>query len=96
MSRGKDPQGRPTLWEVLAPTGLPNLINVVSLLTTFYLSISPSFLTLTDKGRLDLESEGLLLLTNDGHLARYFELPTSNIERVYRVAVSGTVPALLF
>lgn len=42
-------------------------------------------------GRLDLDTEGLLLLTNDGEFARSLELPESNIERVYRVRVRGKV-----
>ena len=40
-------------------------------------------------GRLDLNSEGLLLLTNDGALARYLELPTTGWKRNYRVRVHG-------
>jgi 23S rRNA pseudouridine2605 synthase len=47
-------------------------------------------------GRLDLMSEGLLLLTNDGGLARYLELPANALERCYRVRVHGDVnPAAL-
>jgi 23S rRNA pseudouridine2605 synthase len=42
-------------------------------------------------GRLDLNSEGLLLLTNDGGLARYLELPANAWKRRYRVRVNGTV-----
>lgn len=42
-------------------------------------------------GRLDLNSEGLLLLTNNGELARHLELPTTGWKRVYRVRVHGTV-----
>lgn len=40
-------------------------------------------------GRLDYHSEGLLLLTNNGHLARYFELPKNKITRTYKVRVFG-------
>ncbi|MEM6636349.1 MAG: pseudouridine synthase [Pseudomonadota bacterium] len=40
-------------------------------------------------GRLDLTSEGLLLLTNDGELKRRLELPTTGWMRRYRVRVHG-------
>ena len=42
-------------------------------------------------GRLDLGSEGLLLLTNDGALARRLELPENGWLRRYRVRVNGQV-----
>ncbi|HER27321.1 MAG TPA: rRNA pseudouridine synthase [Rhodospirillales bacterium] len=42
-------------------------------------------------GRLDLNSEGLLLLTNDGELARQLELPATAWQRRYRVRVYGVV-----
>lgn len=42
-------------------------------------------------GRLDLNTEGLLLLTNDGELKRQMELPSSEIPRTYRARTYGSV-----
>lgn len=42
-------------------------------------------------GRLDMNTEGLLLLTNDGALARWMELPANALVRRYRVRVYGRV-----
>jgi 23S rRNA pseudouridine2605 synthase len=42
-------------------------------------------------GRLDMNTEGLLLLTTDGELKRALELPSSSVPRVYRVRAFGQV-----
>jgi 23S rRNA pseudouridine2605 synthase len=42
-------------------------------------------------GRLDLNTEGLLLLTNDGELKRAMELPSSGIPRTYRARTFGDI-----
>jgi 23S rRNA pseudouridine2605 synthase len=42
-------------------------------------------------GRLDYNTEGLLLLTTDGGLKRQMELPSSGVERTYRARAYGTV-----
>lgn len=42
-------------------------------------------------GRLDYNSEGLLLMTNDGELSRRLEHPTSGFKRVYRVRAFGDI-----
>jgi 23S rRNA pseudouridine2605 synthase len=42
-------------------------------------------------GRLDLNTEGLLLLTTDGELKRRLELPSSKVERTYRARVFGEI-----
>lgn len=44
-------------------------------------------------GRLDYMSEGLLLLTNDGILKRYLELPRSGMQRIYSVTARGKISA---
>ncbi len=43
-------------------------------------------------GRLDLNTEGLILLTNDGEMARKLELPKNKLIRKYRVRAFGPVP----
>lgn len=42
-------------------------------------------------GRLDYNTEGLLLLTNDGELKRLLELPSTGVERSYRARAFGAV-----
>ncbi|MGL6043346.1 MAG: pseudouridine synthase, partial [Sandaracinobacteroides sp.] len=42
-------------------------------------------------GRLDMNTEGLLLLTNDGELKRALELPANAVPRTYRVRAMGQV-----
>ncbi|WP_126172710.1 pseudouridine synthase [Altericroceibacterium xinjiangense] len=42
-------------------------------------------------GRLDLNTEGLLLLTNDGEMKRAMELPSSGIPRTYRARTFGDI-----
>jgi 23S rRNA pseudouridine2605 synthase len=44
-------------------------------------------------GRLDINSEGLILLTNDGSLKRLYELPKNNFKRVYKVRIFGKITA---
>lgn len=52
----------------------------------------PSFMPrVISVGRLDLNTEGLLLLTNDGELARYLELPATGWKRKYRARVHGRI-----
>lgn len=46
-------------------------------------------------GRLDTDSRGLLLLTNDGELAHLVMHPCSSIDKVYKVSVNGDVPTSL-
>ena len=42
-------------------------------------------------GRLDFNTEGLLLFTNNGDYARYYELPKNRILRTYKVKVFGDI-----
>jgi 23S rRNA pseudouridine2605 synthase len=58
---------------------------------TVFERLPPGLPRLVSVGRLDLTSEGLLLLTNDGALARRLELPSNGWLRRYRVRVHGRV-----
>jgi 23S rRNA pseudouridine2605 synthase len=58
---------------------------------TVFEKLPPGLPRVVSVGRLDLNSEGLLLLTNDGALARRLELPANAWIRRYRVRVHGEV-----
>jgi 23S rRNA pseudouridine2605 synthase len=58
---------------------------------TVFANLPAGLPRLISVGRLDLNSEGLLLLTNDGGLARYLELPANAWNRRYRARVHGAV-----
>ena len=64
------------------PQGRPTIFDKIK---------SKTNIRLISVGRLDINSEGLLLLTNDGEFARKLELPSSGISRIYRVRVYGIV-----
>lgn len=58
---------------------------------TIYDVLPPGLPRLVPVGRLDLNTEGLLLLTNDGELKRALELPANAVPRTYRVRALGRV-----
>lgn len=75
------------------PTGLVTTHKDEQGRETVFDNLPPQVPRVISIGRLDKNSEGLLLLTNDGEFAREMELPSSNFERVYRVRVYGQLPA---
>ena len=56
---------------------------------TIYDALGPNYKNLISIGRLDYKSEGLLLLTNNGEIARFYELPKNKISRKYLVDFVG-------
>ncbi len=56
---------------------------------TVFEALPPDLPRVISVGRLDINSEGLLLLTNDGALARALELPSSGWNRTYRARAYG-------
>lgn len=59
--------------------------------TTVFQQLPEGLPRVISVGRLDLNTEGLLLLTNDGELSRFLELPETGWTRKYRVRVHGRV-----
>src|SRR5712691_5998564 len=87
---------RARLWRYHKPAGLVTTQRDEKGRPTVFGALPAELPRLVSVGRLDLNSEGLLLLTNDGALARRLELPATGWVRRYRVRVHGFVdPARL-
>ena len=80
----------PRLWVYHKPAGLITSHNDEQGRETVFDHLPRDLPRVISIGRLDLDSEGLLLLTTSGTLARAMELPANSQERVYRVRVRGT------
>ena len=79
------------LWRYCKPRGLIVSTKDDKGRQTIFDHLPESLPRVISVGRLDLDSEGLLLLTNDGGLARHLELPSTGWTRKYRVRVRGLV-----
>ena len=83
----------PRLFLYHKPAGLVTTARDEKKRPTVFAHLPPGLPRVVSVGRLDLKSEGLLLLTNDGGLARYLELPANALKRCYRVRLHGAVNA---
>ena len=79
------------LWRYHKPVGLITSHRDPQGRPTVFQSLPTELPRVVSVGRLDLTSEGLLLLTNDGALARLLELPARGWVRRYRARVFGAV-----
>jgi len=79
------------LWRYHKPAGLVTTNSDPEGRATVFDKLPKDLPRVLTVGRLDLNSEGLLLLTNDGGLARRLELPDTGWTRRYRVRVHGHV-----
>lgn len=77
------------LWIYHKPTGLVTTARDEKGRKTVFDALPEGMPRVMSVGRLDLNSEGLLLLTNDGGLKRRLELPSTGWLRKYRVRVKG-------
>jgi len=91
-----DAPQRARLWRYHKPDGVMTTHKDPQGRPTVFEKMPAGMPRVVSVGRLDLNSEGLLLLTNDGALARQLELPANGWLRRYRVRVHGEVePAAL-
>ena len=79
----------PRLWRYHKPPGLITTHKDPKGRPTVFERLPPDLPRVISIGRLDLSSEGLLLLTNDGALARELELPSTGVVRRYRARAFG-------
>ncbi len=77
------------LWLYHKPTGLITSHKDEKARDTVFSCLPAGMPRVISVGRLDLNSEGLLLLTNDGALSRALELPENGWSRRYKVKVHG-------
>ena len=83
---------RPTrLWRYHKPAGILTTHKDPQGRPTVFERLPEDLPRVVSVGRLDYASEGLLLLTNNGSLARHLELPATGWTRRYRVRVFGRV-----
>ena len=81
------------LWRYHKPKGLVTTHADPQGRPTVFEKLPPEMPRVVSIGRLDFNTEGLLLLTNDGTLARHMELPSTGWVRRYRVRAKGRVTA---
>ena len=81
----------PRLWMYHKPSGLVTTERDEKDRPTVFAALPDSMPRVMSVGRLDLNSEGLLLLTNDGAVKRKLELPSTGWLRRYRVRINGSV-----
>jgi 23S rRNA pseudouridine2605 synthase len=78
------------LWLYHKPAGLVTTEHDEEGRPTVFDSLPEDMPRVMSVGRLDLTSEGLLVLTNDGEIKRRLELPSTGWSRRYRVRIHGT------
>lgn len=82
---------RTRLWLYHKPKGLVSSNKDSEGRPTVFANLPKDMPRVISVGRLDINTEGLLLLTNDGSLARHLELPSTGWLRRYRVRAFGRV-----
>jgi 23S rRNA pseudouridine2605 synthase len=81
----------PRIWLYYKPRGLVVTHKDPQERPTIFQRLPKSLPRVISVGRLDLDSEGILLLTNDGSVARHLESPATGWKRKYKVRIYGHV-----
>jgi 23S rRNA pseudouridine2605 synthase len=85
-----EPEGA-RMWRYYKPSGLVTTHKDEKGRDTVFAALPKHLGRVVSVGRLDFNTEGLLLLTNDGEIARRMEIPSAGWNRVYRVRLFGKV-----
>jgi 23S rRNA pseudouridine2605 synthase len=85
-----EPEGA-RMWRYHKPSGLVTTHKDEKGRPTVFANLPKNLGRVVSVGRLDFNSEGLLLLTNDGEIARRMEIPTAGWTRIYRARLFGKI-----
>ncbi|MDB5740257.1 MAG: Pseudouridine synthase [Alphaproteobacteria bacterium] len=85
-----EPEGA-RMWRFHKPSGLVTTHKDEKGRDTVFAALPKHLGRVVSVGRLDFNTEGLLLLTNDGEIARRMEIPSAGWTRIYRVRLFGKV-----
>lgn len=86
------PKGNPIrLWKFHKPVGYITSHKDPQHRPTLFSLLPPDFPRVISVGRLDMDSQGLILLTNNGEIAHKLENPSLGIPKKYRIRVRGTI-----
>ena len=91
VTTAADPEGRATVFDLLNEQGIRCRQSPGQGMQTQARAVDPSALRLFAVGRLDYNTEGALLLTNDGELAHALMHPSRGVTKIYHAKLRGEI-----